>query len=210
MGIFACLEIPWLYQRGGTEPPPPPPELYFSSCSAVWTIFAASVTVPVALNDAMEIIDVLSPLLEGAPVAAPMALSAIDVLMDRYPAHFAASTGPDSESDSVVSMRCEPATLSIPRGGSIDVVMTLEMERPWHVNSNAPGGAYAVPMDIVVVGSGMTAIPKWPARRACNRVLSSAASVVTRVGGRPECTKVTKPVISAGLNTTTTSWTSGA
>ena len=115
------------------------------------------------LNDAMEIIDVLSPLLERAPVAAPMALSAIDVLMDRYPAHFAASTGPDSASDSVVSMRCEPATLSIPRGGSIDVVITLEMERPWHVNSNAPGGAYAVPMDIVVVGSGMTAMPKWPA-----------------------------------------------
>jgi DsbC/DsbD-like thiol-disulfide interchange protein len=59
-------------------------------------------------------------------------------------------------------MTCSPTTLQLAVGESTELTIKLAMTKNWHVNSNAPGNEYAIPLSFKVLNDNVTLETSWP------------------------------------------------
>jgi len=59
-------------------------------------------------------------------------------------------------------MSCSLKTLSLSVGESKTLKLRLQMAKGWHVNANDPQSEYAVPLNIAVLGGGVSISVDWP------------------------------------------------
>ncbi len=114
------------------------------------------------IDDAMRTIESESQWLSSQPIAVVVAAKHVDRFMKLHPEKFDSAPIFIADNDSTVKMRCEPANVSIPVGESTTILVTLQMDRGWHVNSNKPGNEYTIPLSFTSLNEGVSIEVKWP------------------------------------------------
>ena len=59
-------------------------------------------------------------------------------------------------------MTCSPTSMQLVVGESAELTIQLAMTKNWHVNSNAPGNEYAIPLSFKVLNDNISIEPSWP------------------------------------------------
>jgi len=113
-------------------------------------------------SDAMKSLNSESQLLDRAPTAAVVATQAFNKLHSVHPDLFADSTDSKTTSSSPVHMTCSPTSMQLVVGESAELTIQLAMTKNWHVNSNAPGNEYAIPLSFKVLNDNISIEPSWP------------------------------------------------
>ena len=113
-------------------------------------------------SDAMKSLNSESQLLDSAPTAAVVATQAFNKLYSLHPELFADSTDSIATKTSPVHMTCSPTSMQLVVGESAEITIQLAMTKNWHVNSNAPGNEYAIPLSFKVLNDNVTLETSWP------------------------------------------------
>jgi len=116
-------------------------------------------------SDAMKSLNSESQLLDRAPSAAVVATQAFNKLYSIHPDLFVSATESATTSSSPVSMTCSPTSLQLTAGESAELTIHLSMTKNWHVNSNAPGNEYAIPLAFRALNDNISIEPTWPASK---------------------------------------------
>lgn len=114
-------------------------------------------------SDAMKSLNSESQLLDRAPTAAVVATQAFNKLYSVHPELFPETTDTTNTTSSRVHMTCTPSTMQLVVGESAELTVQLAMTKNWHVNSNAPGNEYAIPLSFKVLNDNISIEPAWPA-----------------------------------------------
>ena len=114
------------------------------------------------LEDALETINSESQWLNAQPLAVLVAAKHVDRLMKSHPDKFGSEPNSFVEKDSTVNMSCEPKTLELSAGESATIIVTLEMERGWHVNANVTGNEYTIPLSFTSIDDNLVLEIDWP------------------------------------------------
>lgn len=125
-------------------------------------------------SDAMKSLNSESQLLDRAPTAAVVATQAFNKLYSVHPELFPETTDTANTTSSPVHMTCTPSTMQLAVGESRELTVQLSMTQEWHVNSNAPGNEFAVPLSFKALSDNISIQPSWPASK---QMMSAGESV---------------------------------
>jgi len=101
--------------------------------------------------------------LDRAPTAAIVATQAFNKFYSVHPELFTDPADSTIASSSPVQMTCSPTSMQLVVGESAELTIQLAMTKNWHVNSNAPGNEYAIPLSFKVLNDNISLEPSWPA-----------------------------------------------
>jgi uncharacterized protein len=131
------------------------------------------------LDDALELLKVESGIMQQSPTSVVVATSALHRLLEAHPEQFNEEFEVSIENPSPVKMSCSAKSLSLRIGESKTIILKLQMAKGWHVNANKPQSEYAIPLNIDVLGDGVSISVNWPHSEA----LISAGESVQVFGG---------------------------
>tara|TARA_B100000959_G_scaffold31480_1_gene30011 strand:- start:951 stop:3305 length:2355 start_codon:yes stop_codon:yes gene_type:complete len=131
------------------------------------------------LDDALELLKVESGIMQQSPTSVVVATSALHRLLEAHPEQFNEEFEVSIENPSPVKMSCSAKSLSLRIGESKTIILKLHMAKGWHVNANKPQSEYAIPLNIDVLGDGVSISVNWPHSEA----LISAGESVQVFGG---------------------------
>ena len=120
-----------------------------------------------------------SGIMQQSPTAVVVATSAFHRLLQSHPERFNESFEVSLANPSPVRMSVNQKSLHLHVGETRTITLRLQMAEGWHVNSNKPESEYAVPLNISVLGAGVTISVTWPE----SEVITSAGESVRVYGG---------------------------
>jgi hypothetical protein len=166
------------------------------------------------LNDAEATIQALSSAIDRHPAASPLAVLALHRLNAAAPVTELVATKPPpatapvatpaprpsstpglgSQTEKVV-VSTSPKEVNIKPGSPATFEITLDIAKGWHINTNAPGEEYVIPLKIELSGvQGVKITPQFPAGDALK--VGGSETPVNVYGG-----KVTIPVTIEQMGT---------
>ena len=131
------------------------------------------------IDDAIEAATFESGIMQQSPTAVVVATSAFHRLLQSHPERFNESFEVSLANPSPVRMSVDQKSLSLQVGETRTITLRLQMATGWHVNSNDPQSEYAVPLNISVLGGGVTISVTWPE----SELITSAGESVRVYGG---------------------------
>ncbi len=114
------------------------------------------------LDDAFEALNFESGIIQQSPTSVVVATGTLHRLLEAHPERFNEEFEVSIENPSPVKMSCSPKTLSLSTGESKTIILRLQMAKGWHVNANDPQSEYAVPLNLAVLGGGVSISVDWP------------------------------------------------
>ncbi len=114
------------------------------------------------LEDAIDALNFESGVLQQSPTSAVVATGTLHRLLEVHPERFNEEFEVSLQNPSPVRMSCSVNSLALQIGESKTVTLQLQMAKGWHVNANDPQSEYAVPLDIAVLGGGVSISAEWP------------------------------------------------
>ena len=126
------------------------------------------------LDDAIEALHFESGIMQQSPTSVVVATGTLHRLLEAHPERFNEEFEVSVANPSPVKMSCSPSTLSLNVGENKTITLRLQMAKGWHVNANEPESEYAVPLNIAVLGSGVSLSVDWP---HSERITSSGETV---------------------------------
>ena len=114
------------------------------------------------LDDAFEALNFESGILQQSPTSVVVATGTLHRLLEAHPERFNEEFEVSIKNPSPVKMSCSPKTLSLSTGESKTIILRLQMAKGWHVNANDPQSEYAVPLNLAVLGGGVSISVDWP------------------------------------------------
>ena len=120
-----------------------------------------------------------SGIMQQSPDAVVVATSAFHRLLQSHPERFNESFEVSLANPSPVRMSVTQKSLHLHVGESRTITLRLQMAEGWHVNSNKPESEYAVPLNISVLGGGVSISVTWPE----SEIITSVGESVRVYGG---------------------------
>ena len=113
-------------------------------------------------EDVMGTIDSESQWLNTQPLAVIVAAKNFDRWVKAHPEEYGKEPTGSVQNDSTVKMTCEPDRVTLSAGESSTIIVKLQMDRGWHVNSNDPGNEYTVPLSFTSIDDNLSVEITWP------------------------------------------------